>query len=398
MPVRVSRWGFGATLLVLALAAGCQSLGYYAHVGWGQLRLLADRQPVEDLLEQFEASDDAATARLARQLALSQAVLDFAAAELQLPVGRKYRTYVELQRPYVVWNVFAAPEFSLEPHTWCYPVAGCAPYRGYFSAERADRTAGALAAGGMDVHVGGVAAYSTLGWFADPLLSSFIAWPELGLAELLLHELAHGRVWVAGDVGFNESYANFVGVEGAAQFRATRDVAGTSGASTAARAAWRLLVDLLERTRERLAIVYASDAEVGARRLAKAEVLAAVRACYERDRARLGAGRYDGLMDSLNNAVLASIGTYEDLVPAFARLFDVYGGDWMAFHAAVETLGALPHAQRQARLAELRDQQIAERGDDHGTDQVECEALLGHGSDAEAAGAEHDHVGGRRYG
>jgi predicted aminopeptidase len=392
----MSRWGVGATLLLLGLAAGCQSIGYYAHVGWGHLRLLADRQPVEALRTQLEASNDGAARQLARQLAYSQAVLDFAIAELHLPVGRNYRTYVELQRPHVVWNVFAAPEFSLAPHTWCYPVAGCAPYRGYFTSESAERTAAMLAARGMDVHVGGVAAYSTLGWFADPLLSSFINWSESGLAELLLHELAHGRVWVAGDVGFNESYANFVGIEGAAQFRATRVVAGRSDASVAVRAAWPRLVGLLTHTREQLARVYASAVEPGAMRLAKAGVLAAARDCYQRDRNGFGGGRYDLLMDALNNAVLASVGTYEDHVPAFARLFEVYGGDWQAFHAAVASLGALPDAARGMRLAELRDQQIAEYGDDHRTDQIECEALLRHGSDAEVAGAEHDHVGGGR--
>jgi predicted aminopeptidase len=396
----------------LLMMAGCQSLGYYAHLTRGQLQLLGDRVPVERKLRELADAPDDASARLAGQLTRSQALLEFAASELALPVGRRYRSYVELGRPYVVWNVVAAPEFSLTPHRWCYPVAGCAPYRGYFNAAAAARAAERLAAGGMDVYTGGVAAYSTLGWFADPLLSSFIGWPEPELAELLFHELAHGAVWVTGDVAFNESYATFVGLYGAAHWRAvgahpgSGDAApGVQGAARTAapdpdalaressRAAWRRLLALLNLVRERLEAVYGSGSPPAVQRAAKAAVLDAARACHAQHREALGGGRYDALLAGLNNATLASIATYEDLVPAFASLFDGVGGDWPAFHDAVRELAARPAAERATRLARLRDEQVAAEGDDHAADQVQCEALARHVAYAESAGAEHDHVG-----
>lgn len=398
-------------LLACVPLAGCETLGYYAHVTGGQLQLLAAREPVERKVHELRATGDPAAERLARQLEGSQRVLDLAQHELALPVGRRYRTYVELDRPYVVWNVFAAPELSLEPHRWCYPVAGCAPYRGYFNAAAAERAAARLAAHGMDVYVGGVAAYSTLGWFADPLLSSFIHWPAADVAELLVHELAHGRVWIPGDVAFNESYASFVGERGAAAAGdraaaawrgddlAVAPEATAAGSSAAGRSAterrdgWRGLVALLGLTADRLGEIYAQPAEPEVRRAGKAAVLAAARACYAAQRADLGGGRYDTLMSGLNNAVLVSISTYEDLVPAFERLFDTVGGNWPEFHAAVAALARQPAAERRTELARLRDEQVAAERDHQHADQVECEALQGHVPDAEAAGAEHDDVG-----
>jgi predicted aminopeptidase len=371
-------------LLFLGLllpVAGCQSLGYYAHVTRGQLQLLSARQPVDRVLRDLADTPGEPAARLAGQIERSQTVLDFAEGTLGLPVGRRYRTYVDLGRPYVVWNVFAAPEFSLEPHRWCYPVAGCAPYRGYFSAAAAARESARLAAGGMDVHIGGVAAYSTLGWFADPLLSSFIGWPEPDLAELLIHELAHGKLWVPGDVPFNESYATFVGKHGAAGMRGAAGMKGAAAwrsetdDSSRDPDAWRRLVGLLAQTRAQLAIVYQGADDPATRRARKATVIAATQACYAAHRGRLGGGRYDGLVAGLNNALLASISAYEDLVPAFARLFETAAGDWKTFHAAVGEVAALPRAERQALLARLRDEQIAADADHEHADEVQCETF-----------------------
>jgi predicted aminopeptidase len=403
-PIRAWRLRLLRGLLALVACvplAGCETLGYYAHVTGGQLQLLAAREPVEHQVHALRAAGDPAAERLAGQLENSQRVLDYAEHQLALPVGRRYRTYVELGRPYVVWNVFAAPELSLEPHRWCYPVAGCAPYRGYFSAAAAERAAARLAERGMDVYVGGVAAYSTLGWFADPLLSSFIHWPAADVAELLVHELAHGRVWLPGDVAFNESYATFVGMRAAAAWRdadpaASRtDTAGSAVPAVQAgdpRDPWRSLVDLLARAGQRLREIYADPVDPAVRRAGKAAVLAAARGCYAAQRADLGGGRYDGLMSGLNNAVLASISTYEDLVPAFVRLFESVGGNWPAFHAAVAALARKPAPERRAELVRLRDEQVAAERDHQHADQVECEALEGHVADAEAAGAEHDDV------
>ncbi|MEZ5558841.1 MAG: aminopeptidase [Pseudomonadales bacterium] len=382
-----------ALLLALIALGGCQTLGYYGHLTLGQLGLVRQREPVADVLRRLDA-EPAPSPRdleLRQRLRLSQDVLAFAHDRLALDVGGRYRTYVALHEPYVVWNLFAAPELSLEPHRWCYPLLGCAPYRGYFSRARAERAGAALRERGMDVYLGGVAAYSTLGWFADPLLSTFIYWPEDELAALLLHELAHGVVWVRDDVAFNESFATFVAREGLAEWRRDRQLPpAPQGADGSA---WPRLRNLLLTLRARLDLAYRESADDGARRAAKSRLIAAARECYLAQRGALGGGRYDAVMAQLNNALLLSIATYEDLVPAFAALFAAEGGDWPAFYRAVQALGRTEAAQRRQRLAASGNQQVADARDDEGADEVQCEALSGHGFDAEAAGAVHDDVG-----
>ncbi|MFM8355292.1 MAG: aminopeptidase, partial [Gammaproteobacteria bacterium] len=282
--------------------------------------------------------------------------------DLALPVGGRFSAYVDLGRPYVVWNVVSAPRLSIEPQMWCHPLVGCAPYRGYFSLAAARASADRLRAADQDVHVAGVPAYSTLGWFDDPLQSSFIDWPEDDFAELVLHELAHGVVWVPDDVGFNESWATFVGVMGAARWRAARSAA-TDVASAPPRPAgdpWPALVTLLTVTRAELARVYARQAPAAERLAARDQVLDAARACYADRRGELGAGRYDRLMASLNNAVLATIATYEDHVPAFAWLYSITPGHWAALHARVRALAALPSDVRQTELARFAARARAE--------------------------------------
>ncbi len=388
-----------AILLAAALAAaGCQSLGYYAQAAWGQVWLLQQRQPVERLLQDLSETADPEAAGLRERLAYSQRVLDFAEAELGLPVGRNYRAYVDLERPYVVWTLFAAPELSLEPVTWCYPIVGCAPYRGYFSETAANLEAARLQRRGMDVHLGGVAAYSTLGWFADPLLSSFIYWSDAGLAELLFHELAHGAVWLPGDVAFNESFATFVGAQGLAAWRAAGEAAPAEAPELSSRAGWRGLLQVLEATRDRLDAVYRGEQPPATQYWHKQRLIEGARDCYRAHREVLGGGRFDELMAGLNNAVLVSISTYEDLVPAFERLFIEQDRDWPRFFDATRALAALPEDDRRVRLERLRDQQIAEQGDDQGAEQIECEAFFRHGGDGEAVGAEHDDIRGGRHG
>ncbi len=387
-----SAWAVTALTVVMLAAAGCQTIGYYSHAALGQWRVLAGREPVTRLMERLRGRDDPAARRLHQQLAFSQQVLDFAEAELGLEVGRRYRGYVELERPAVVWNVFAAPPLSLTPHTWCYPIVGCAPYRGYFDHSLAGRRAAALASRGLETYIAPVPAYSTLGWFADPLLSSFINWPEADLAELLFHELAHGVVWVPGDVAFNESFATFVGRQAVSQWL-QRQGAGDTVSERRRAAADRLrLLDLLERTRTALMAVYDGDAERERKLEDKARILRAVAVCYAANRSRLGDGRFDALMDGLDNARLVSVSTYEDLVPGFAAVFAAAQGGWPEFFTRVRALAELDEAARRAALGS-GDEQIAETGDDRGAHQVECEALAGHFLDAEATGGVHDHVG-----
>jgi len=375
--------------LVLPLLSGCQTVRYYSHAALGQFKVLRDRDPVPRVMSRLEArrGDDPDAALLYQRLQFSQRVLAFAERELDLEVGSRYRSYVDLDRQAAVSNVLAAPALSLEPNRWCYPVVGCAPYRGYFDEGFAQRQSARLSAEGYDIHVGPVAAYSTLGWFADPLMSSFITWPERSLAQLMFHELAHGQVWVPGDVAFNESFATFVGRQGLARWMAAEAAAeaegDTAGGDTIVvvqrqgSGVWPRMLDLLARTRTALEEVYASALPVPLKLEEKARVIEAAQACYLAEREWLGEGRYDALMLGLNNARLASIAAYEDLVPGFAALFDSVDGRWPDFYAAVADLAGLDIDQRTAELRLSGQQRMAYAGDDEGGHQVQCQALRG---------------------
>ncbi|MCR4332712.1 MAG: aminopeptidase, partial [Sulfuricaulis sp.] len=200
---------FFALFLLFAVCAGCASPLYYAQAVSGQIEILTKRRPVEEVL-----ADPATTPETRRQLELVRHLRDFASRELLLPDNRSYRSYADLQRPFVVWDVFATPELSLEPKRWCFLVAGCVPYRGYFARDKAEQFAAKLKQKGYDVYVGGVPAYSTLGWFNDPLLNTFIHRSEAELAGLLFHELAHQQIYISGDSAFNESFATVIELEG----------------------------------------------------------------------------------------------------------------------------------------------------------------------------------------
>lgn len=380
-------------LLALSPLGGCQTLGYYAHVTRGQLEVLGKRTPVTRVMAELEPrrADDAEADLRYRRLAYTQEVLDFAERELGFRVGRRYRSFVDLDRPAVVWNVFAAPALSLSPHQWCYPIVGCAPYRGFFDVAPARRQADRLADQGLDVYVGPVSAYSTLGWFADPLLSTFIDLPEPALAELLLHELAHGEVWVPGDVAFNESFATFVGRQAAAAWRG--EPAGEHDPPADDQGPRLRMLSLLAQTRAALSRVYQGPLSEQAKLERKRALLAAAVACHDANRALLGGGRYADLVSGLNNARLAAITTYEDLVPAFAGLFQEVGGDWTAFLKRVRALADLPAEVRVERLRASADQQIAAAGDDQGADEVQCHAFFRHLLDGEAVGGVDDDVG-----
>src|SRR5579871_6618270 len=196
--------------LVVAAVSGCQTIGYYAQAIKGEGQILANRKPIDKLI-----ADPQTPADLRQKLELVQQMRAFAKDSLKLPVDKYYLKYSDVHRPYVVWNVQAAPEFSLEPKTWWYPVVGSLEYRGYFSEAGANKAAAPLRKKGYDVYVDGVEAYSTLGWFKDPVLNTFITRSEPELAEVLFHELGHKRVFASGDTDFNEAYATTVGQEGA---------------------------------------------------------------------------------------------------------------------------------------------------------------------------------------
>jgi predicted aminopeptidase len=377
-------------LLLLAplLLGGCATLGYYAHVSAGQLRLMSEREPVEDVLASLEGRTDEEAVRLAERLELSRQVLAFAEQTLGLESGGRYESFVELDREAVVWNLFAAPELSLTPFTWCYPFVGCAPYRGYFNRNRAEQDRARLAGDGYETYVGGVLAYSTLGWFDDPILSTFLDLSEGDFVELLLHELAHSRVWVKGDAGFNESFASFVGRQGAREWFRSQQRLKDFEAYLVEEAAWTRAQTVLEETRAALTDVFEAEASDERKRAEKARVLTAAGACLEDLATVTGIEGYRQLVPRLNNAYLASLATYSDQVPAFATLFSEADDNWSEFFQRVDDLGRLDDSIRQARMGELvrsAEDQVATQGDGDRADEVQCEALAGHGFDAELA-------------
>lgn len=335
-----------SVLIVSVLLAGCDTLAYYGQAVHGQLELVRSARPVAEVLE-----DPATPATLRAQLQLAGSIRDFAVRALALPDNTSFRRYVALGRAYPVWNVVSAPEFSVKPVQSCFPVAGCVSYRGFFAREDAEQFARAQAGEGLDVHSYGVPAYSTLGWFSDPLLSSFIGYPDAELARLVFHELSHQVVYVSDDTTFNESFAVAVEEEGVlrwltAQGR-SRDLAGFR----VAQARKAEFVALVAETRSRLEAVYASKASAEVMRERKRAEFAAMAAHYATLKAAWGGfAGYDRLMAAPNNALIASISTYTGQVPGFRRLLSASGGDFAQFYGKVRALAALPAAERNAAL------------------------------------------------
>jgi predicted aminopeptidase len=346
-----------AAALAAASLAGCADLGYYWQSVNGHLTMLNAARPVDEWLGDAQTS-----AQLKSRLALAQRIRRFAVTELKLPDNPSYQRYADLHRSAVVWNVVAAPPLSLTLKTWCFPVAGCVGYRGYFSEAEARAEAGRLAAQGLETSVYGVPAYSTLGWMnwagGDPLLSTFIGYPEGELARLVFHELAHQVAYAPGDTGFNESFATAVERLGVQRWLDTQ--AGAS--SEEARQAYqrfdgrrRQFRALAADTRRELTAIYEPDkADAQDRRTQIALKTIAMQHFRERY-AQLkaewdGYAGYDPWVARANNASFGAQAAYDESVPAFEALFEREGRDWQRFYGAVRHLAALPRAERQARL------------------------------------------------
>lgn len=333
------------TLVALALLNGCSSLGYYSQLASGQLHVLQAREPVAKVI-----ADPQRPAALRQQLVKAQAARTFASQHLHLPDNPSYRVYADLKRPYVVWNVFATPEFSVSPVTHCFPVAGCVAYRGYYSQGAARGEAALQRQQGKDVFVSGVEAYSTLGWFDDPILSSMLTWGDERLATLIFHELAHQRVYVRNDTEFNESFASFVEREGTRQWRDHQGLPPSGREGVQQR---EQFIELVLHTRKRLQALYEQPLPADQMRQRKEQEFERMRSQYRQLRAQQWAGnnRFDGWINApMNNAKLLPFGLYDQWVPAFAALFESVGGDWPTFYLAVEQLGKLPREQRKAAL------------------------------------------------
>jgi predicted aminopeptidase len=338
-----TRWLAVVALLALS---GCETLSYYAQAVGGQFELMRKAQPVSEWI-----ADPATPDALRQRLELAERMRAFASRELELPDNGSYRSYARLDRSYVVWNVFAAPEFSVNPIESCFPVAGCVDYRGFFARADAERYAAKQRAKGLDVFSYGVPAYSTLGWFDDPLLSTFIGYPDWELARLMFHELAHQLVYVKGDTTFNESFAVTVEDEGVRRWLDSEGRGVELAAFREAEARKRAFVDLIEEARARLAQVYAEPLAPDAMRAAKRAEFARLAERYAALKERWGGySGFDRLMAEPNNALLASISAYTQLVPAFRRELAAAHGDLGAFYARVKALARLPKAERDAQL------------------------------------------------
>lgn len=356
---RSRRRGLAAILLLgLLFALSCSSLSYYGQAVWGQTRILVQRRSIAKLVD-----DPATPEALREKLRLLARMRQFAVDELRLPDNGSYRSYVELEplddgggRRYVVWNVTAAPELSTEPLVWCFPVAGCVSYRGYFSPQRARRFAARLDRKGYDVAVSGAAAYSTLGWFRDPVLSTVIDYPEADLAALLFHELAHQLVYVKGDTPFNESFATAVEIEGVRRWLAAvgRDAAALDAYLAGKRREEEFAAFVLA-CRDRLAATYGGAQSAEQKRRRKRELFDDLQRRYRDLRESWGgAGDYDPWFDrELNNADLVLVGAYHDLVPAFERLLERHKGHLLGFYDEVRELAAAGPEERERLLTLL---------------------------------------------
>ncbi|MES2819273.1 MAG: aminopeptidase [Pseudomonadota bacterium] len=336
--------------LLLLCLGGCSTLDYYGHLARGHLQLLHAREPIAPLL-----ADPARDRQLRQRLALALEARAFASAELGLPDNRSYRLYADLKRPFVVWNLFATPAYSLEPTLHCFPIAGCVAYRGFYNQSRARGAAALLKQQGLDTYLGGVEAYSTLGWFADPVLNTMLRWDDERLVAVIIHELAHQQLYVADDTAFNESFATFVEREGLRQWQLSRDLLPADPAALRKR---EQFVALVLASRERLATLYASGRPETELRSGKVAEFERLRVDYRqlRDREWAGVGRYDAWIESpLNNAKLLPFGLYDQWVPAFATLFVEADRQWPGFYARVQALVELPRAQRDQTLQALLD-------------------------------------------
>jgi predicted aminopeptidase len=315
-----------ARVLSLALAMLAASGCYYMQAVRGQLGVMSARQPIEKLIARPATGET-----LKSQLIRARRIRDFASRELGLPDNASYKSYADIGRRYVVWNVVATPEFSVEPRTWCFPIAGCVSYRGYFSERAAKAFAERRRRVGDDVLVGGVPAYSTLGRIADPLLNTVSGYAELDLAALIFHELAHQVAYWPNDSSWNEAFATAVEEAGVARYAARLGDAAVLGRWQQRRRMRVALAASINQAREDLARIYrrrlAPEALRSAKQQRLAELAAAIRAMEKEQQMSSGFGSW--IDAGLNNAHLASVATYYGRVPHFEDLLKNRCGDYL---------------------------------------------------------------------
>jgi predicted aminopeptidase len=350
--IRITPW-FRAVLVsgtAAGLLASCSTLNYYTQAAQGQIELLSDARPIDDWI-----ADPGTSTKLRHRLETARQIRRYAVSEMALPDNNSYKNYAALKRQYVLWNVVATPELSLHPLQWCFPVAGCVNYRGYYDKDAAMAYAKQLQADGDDVEVGGVAAYSTLGWFNDPLISTFINYPDAELARMIFHELAHQVVYVGGDSQFNESFASTVEEVGVERWLDRFGNAAMRDGYARYKGRKKDFLNLLLKYRKLLEQNYAQvDRTDDEKRVMKVRLFQDLKAEYQVLKGSWGGyAGYDKFFEQpLSNAHLASIATYEDYVPAFRALLQ-REGSFPRFYKAVRELAALDRPDRDRVLKSL---------------------------------------------
>ena len=331
--------------LIVALIAASSGGCYLLQSAQGQLSLMSKREPIARVIDQ-----PSTPSALRAQLEAVASIRDFASRELGLPDNGSYRSYADVGGRYVVWNVVAAPEFSVDAKEWCYPIVGCVAYRGYFVEARARRFAARMRAKGFDVTVGGVAAYSTLGHFNDPVLNTMMGWNDVELASIIFHELTHQLLYVPNDSSFNEALATTVEAEGVRRWLRAQGRDADLAKHLVQQDHYAKVVDLLTATRAELRTVYGSGLAPESMREKKRAAFAAMRSSYAQLKADWGghAPFESWFDDDLNNAHLASISTYFTCVPGFQRELKAVRGDLTAFYARVRALAKLDQEKRDA--------------------------------------------------
>lgn len=338
-------------LIICSLVlTACESIDYYSQAVSGHWHIWRQRQSIETLI-----ADESTDADLKKRLQYLQSVREFATTDLLLPDNNSYRYYSDIGRPFVVWNVFAADEFSVMPKQWCFPIAGCVGYRGYFSRQDAVDYATRLNRQGYDTHVGGVVAYSTLGWFDDPVLNTFISQDDMRLAGLVFHELAHQKLYFPGDTSFNESFAMAVEMAGIQRWFGQSSKTGMD--YTKYQQIHADFVATMLGGRQQLELLYQTKIPMEMMKQRKQEIISRIKnASYISFKQRWGGvDSYDkwlGLSGRphLNNAKLSTVSSYYQMLPIFERILSEEDGDLEAFYQHVEKLGALSKEQRQQLL------------------------------------------------
>ena len=334
-------------VLLASFCTGCSTLGYYHQSVRGHLSLISKQMPIADIV-----NDSTQDQKLIEQLKLAEELRTFASTHVKLPENDSYRSYVQLERPYVVWSVFAAPEFSVTLRKWCFLIIGCLQYRGYFDQQDAQAYAAELAELGLDVYVSGVTAYSTLGWLDDPLLSSMLNRGEIVTASYIFHELAHQQFYLKGDTGFNEAFATAVEELGVSLWFQHQGRSDDLERYENWLSQKKVFSNFVRQGRRDLMKLYAMDLSAAAMRIEKQKLTAEFRRRFE-DQARSNRQltRYRKWMSGpLNNAQLGALALYRDLTPAFKQLFETCHRNFDVFYRRVKSISRLSEKQRKQAL------------------------------------------------